>query len=151
MPFFKAIGRSRWVKYSSQAQSLEINTMEDDTIPNSKIIYCFLWFSQIFSLNGFNSSTKPTPPSSIPSNSVRSCVSGNSLVQNKVEIKTSKARGRPSLPSVLVRSSISGSKNNQRSTKHHWNPGVSNPARRHYSSRIKSHTAEVMSKATLDF
>lgn len=77
------------------------------------------------------------------------CVSGNSLVQNKVKIKASKAWGRPSLPPVLVRSSITSSKNNQGSTKHdNRKPGASTPARRHYSSWRKSHTDEMMNKKT---
>ena len=97
----------------------------------------------------FTSKWKPSY-SSIPFNTVWWCLTDNSLVQNKVEIIASKAWGWPSLPLVLVRSSITSSKNNQSSNEHHWKPNISTPARRHYSSRRKSHAAEIIDKTTFN-
>lgn len=67
------------------------------------------------------------------------CVS-YSLVQNKIEVKSSKARGCLHLPPVLVRSSTYSAENNQRGTKHHGKPEASAPAQRHYSTRRRPQT-----------
>lgn len=68
-----------------------------------------------------------------------------SLVQNKVEIKSSKAWRWATLPLVLIWSNVSSSENSQCSTKHE-EPGYTAPALRHYSSWRQLRTDQMESK-----
>lgn len=70
----------------------------------------------------------------------------NSLVQDKIEVKASIARGRAGQPSVVVGSGVN-KRNNQSGSKQNWNPRSSTPTCRHYSI-WKSHTGKVKNKST---